>query len=64
MGAKARFNHAVKDAKLAHLIKVDLLAEAFSFTLDEDKRHYLELLDGKLLLVRNTDAPAAEVVQR
>jgi transposase len=63
-GAKARFYHAVKDANLAHLIKVDLQAEAFSFTIDEDKRRYLELLDGKLLLVTNTDAPAAEVVQR
>ena len=64
LGAKARFYHAVKDARLAHLIKVDLQAEAFSFTIDEDKQRYLELLDGKLLLVTNTDAPAAEVVQR
>jgi len=63
-GAKARFYHAVKDAHLAHLIKVDLQAEAFSFTIDEDKQRYLELLDGKLLLVTNTDAPAADVVQR
>jgi transposase len=63
-GAKARFYHAVKDAHLAHLIKVDLQAEAFSFTIDEDKQRYLELLDGKLLLVTNTDAPAAEVVNR
>ena len=65
-GAKARFcfYHAVKEAHLAHLIKVDLQAQAFSFTIDEDKQRYLELLDGKLLLVTNTDAPAAEVVQR
>ena len=63
-GAKARFHHAVKDASLAHLIKVDLKAEAFSFEIDEDKQRYLELLDGKLLLVTNTDAPAAEVVAR
>ena len=63
-GAKARFYYAVKDANLAHLIKVDLQAEAFSFTIDEDKRRYLELLDGKLMLVTNTDARAAEVVQR
>jgi transposase len=63
-GAKARFYHAVKDANLAHLIKVDLQAEAFSFHVDEDKQRYLELLDGKLLLVTNTDAPATEVVQR
>ena len=43
---------------------MDLQAEAFSFTIDEDRQRYLELLDGKLLLVTNTDAPAAEVVQR
>jgi len=63
-GAKARFYHAVKDAHLAHLIKIDLQGEAFSFTIDEDKQRYLELLDGKLLLVTNTDAPATEVVNR
>ena len=63
-GVKARFYHAVKEANLAHLIKVDLKAEAFSFTIDEDKQRYLELLDGKLLLVTNTDAPPADVVTR
>jgi transposase len=63
-GTKARFYHAVKDAHMAHLIKVDLAAELFSYTIDEDKKRYLELLDGKLLLVTNTAATAAEVVQR
>ena len=63
-GTKARFYHAVKAAHMAHLIKVDLKAELFSYTIDEDKKRYLELLDGKLLLVTNTSAPAAEVVQR
>ena len=63
-GTKARFYHAVKDAHMAHLIKVDLKAELFSYVIDEDKKRYLELLDGKLLLVTNTNATAAEVVQR
>ena len=63
-GTKARFYHAVKDAHMAHLIKLDLKAELFSYTIDEDKKRYLELLDGKLLLVTNTTATAAEVVQR
>jgi len=63
-GTKARFYHAVKDAHMAHLIKVDLKAELFSYTVDEDKKRYLELLDGKLLLVTNTSATATEVVQR
>jgi transposase len=63
-GAKARLYHAVKDAQLAHLIKVDLHSEAFQFTIDEQRQQYLEHLDGKLLLVTNTDGPAAEVVER
>jgi transposase len=63
-GTKARFYHAVKDAHMAHLIKVDLKAELFSYAIDEDRKRYLELLDGKLLLVTNTSAASAEVVQR
>jgi transposase len=63
-GTKARFYHVVKDAHMAHVIKVDLKADLFSYTIDEDKKRYLELLDGKLLLVTNTTAPASEVVQR
>jgi len=63
-GAKARLYHAVKDASLAHLIKVDLHSDLFNFTIDEQRQQYLERLDGKLVLVTNTDAPAAEVVQR
>jgi transposase len=43
---------------------VDLKAELFSYSIDEEKKRYLELLDGKLLLVTNTSATAAEVVQR
>jgi transposase len=63
-GTKARFYHSVKDAHMAHVIKVDLKADLFSYSIDEEKKRYLELLDGKLLLVTNTEAPAAEVVQR
>lgn len=63
-GAKARLYHAVKDASLAHLIKVDLKSDLFQFMIDEARQAYLERLDGKLLLVTNTDAPAADVVQR
>jgi len=63
-GTKARFYHAVKDAHMAHVIKVDLKDELFSYSIDEEKKRYLELLDGKLLLVTNTSETAAEVVQR
>lgn len=63
-GAKARFYHAVRDASLSHVVKVDMKAQMFTYTIDEERQRYLELLDGKLLLVTNTAAPAAEVVQR
>ena len=63
-GAKARLYHAVKDAALAHVLKVDLRAELFQYSIDEARLDYLNRLDGKLLLVTNTDAPPAEVVAR
>ncbi|MFN9448034.1 MAG: IS1634 family transposase [Rubrivivax sp.] len=63
-GAKARLYHAVKEARLAHLIKVDLKSDLFCYAVDEDKQAYLERLDGKLVVVTNTDAPAAEVISR
>ena len=63
-GATARFYHAVKDANMAHVVKVDLHGELVNYEIDEARKKYLELLDGKLLLVTNTDAPADEVVQR
>ena len=62
--AKARLYHAVKEAHLAHLIKVDLNSDLFSFSIDEQRKQHLQRLDGKLLVVTNTDAPAAEVISR
>jgi len=63
-GAKARFYHAVKEANMAHVIKIDLKGDLFAYEIDEARKAYLEMLDGKLLLVTNTDTPADEVVQR
>jgi hypothetical protein len=63
-GAKARLYHAVKQAHLAHLIKVDLKGELFSFSIDEPRQQHLQRLDGKLLVVTNTDAPAEDVIAR
>lgn len=63
-GTKARFYRAVKDVHMARVIKVELKVDLFSYSIDEEKRLCLELLDGKLLLVTNTDAPAVEVVRR
>lgn len=53
-GAKARLYHAVKDAHLANIIRVDLKNELFAYEIDHDALALAELMDGKLLLVTNT----------
>jgi transposase len=53
-GAKARLYHAVKEAHLAHIIRVDLKSERFVYEIDQDALALAELMDGKLLLVTNT----------
>lgn len=62
--AYLRFCQQVKEAGLSRILKADLDADRFSF------RHYAaalanaEQLDGKLLLVTNTDIKASHVVAR
>lgn len=64
-GARARFYHEVVEAKLARIIKVDLKSELFSYNIDRKARRLAEMMDGKLLLVRNTkDLSAPEIVAR
>ena len=64
-GAKARFYHAVKEAHLANILRVDLKNERFSYTINEDALALAERRDGKLLLVTNTpDLTAQGVVDR
>ena len=64
-GAKARFYHAVKDAHLAHIVKVDLKSDLFTWHIDTDALALAELMDGKLLLVTNVkDLKPTEVVAR
>lgn len=64
-GAKARFYHAVCEAHLSKIIRVDLKAELFRYEIDEAARRLAELMDGKLLLVTNAaDLAPAEVVTR
>jgi len=62
-GAKARFYHAVSEAHLSRIIRVDLKAELFCYPIDEAAKTLAEMMDGKLLLVTNTPsaslAPAA-----
>ena len=64
-GAKARLYHAVCDAHLARIVKVDLKSELFTYAVDEQALAQAELMDGKLLLVTNVvDLRPSEVVQR
>lgn len=64
-GAKARFYHAVKDAHLGHIVKVDLKGELFAWHIDADALALAELMDGKLLLVTNVpDLEPREIVAR
>jgi len=64
-GAKARLYHAVKDAHLANIIRVDLKNELFAYEIDRDALALAELMDGKLLLVTNTpDLSPQGVVDR
>lgn len=61
-GAKARLYHAVKDAHLAHIVRVDLKNELFSYDINHDALALAELMDGKLLLVTNTGDLAPEAI--
>ena len=64
-GARARFYHAVMEAKLGKIIRVDLKSELFTYDIDRKARQLAELMDGKLLLVTNTrDLEATEVIAR
>jgi transposase len=64
-GAKARLYHAVKEARLAHILRVDLKSELFRYTLDENALALAQLMDGKLLLVTNVpDLSPSEVADR
>ena len=64
-GAKARFYHAVKEASLSRILKVDLKSELFTYRIDEGAKTLAEMMDGKLLLVTNTPTlKPAEVVAR
>ena len=64
-GAKERLYHAVKEARLANILKVDLKSDLFSYAVDEAALAQAQLMDGKLMLVTNVaDLTPPEVVQR
>lgn len=64
-GARARFYHAVCDAHLTRIVRVDLKSELFQYHIDERALAHAKLMDGKLLLVTNAvGLTANEVVHR
>lgn len=64
-GARARLYHAVCEAHMARIVRVDLKSELFSYSIDERALAHARLMDGKLLLVTNAaDLSPSEVVAR
>jgi transposase len=64
-GAKARFFHEVCEARLAHIIRVDLKSDLFTYDIDQAAQARAEMMDGKLLLVSNVpDMHANDIVAR
>lgn len=59
-----RFCEQVREAGLGRILKADLNAERFSFHRDETALANAERLDGKLLLVTNTELDADAVIAR
>ena len=64
-GARARMYHAVCEAHMARIVRVDLKSELFSYSIDERALAHARLMDGKLLLVTNAaELAPSEVVAR
>ena len=64
-GARARFYHAVSEAHLTKIIRVDLKSELFTYHIDDKALAHARLMDGKLLLVTNApDLTPEQVVSR
>ena len=62
-GVRARFYHAVAEAHLRRIIRVDLKSELFTYDIDQGALALARAMDGKLLLVTNAnDLTATEVV--
>lgn len=63
--AYQRFYKAVIEQRLSSIVKADLSASRFAYSIDEDALTAAERLDGKLLLVTSlSELPATEIVER
>lgn len=64
-GTTARFYHAVCEAHLSRIVRVDLKGALFNYAIDEHALEHARMMDGKLLLVTNaTGLTPAQVVVR
>jgi len=64
-GVTARFYKAVSDARLAHIVKVDLSSQVFCYDVDERVLQRARMLDGKLILVTNmADHTPVQILER
>ena len=61
-GVRAKFYHAVLEAWLGNIVRVDMKGERFSYRIDEKALALAELMDGKLLVVTNVGDLDAEVI--
>lgn len=62
--AYVRFHELTKAAGLSRIVKADLQADRFSFSIDEAALAAAQKIDGKLLLVTNTALAPKAVVAR
>ena len=64
-GVRAKFYRAVCDAHLTRIIQVDLKSEQFTYRIDDRALQQAQLMDGKLLLITNTqDLSPSDLVRR
>ena len=64
-GVRARFFHAVAEARLQRIIQVDLKSELFTYSINASALDRARMMDGKLLLVSNVrDCTPHEIVSR
>ena len=54
-GVRAKFYRAVCEAHLTRIIQVDLKSEQFTYHIDDQALQQAQLMDGKLILITNTE---------
>ena len=62
-GAKARFYHAVCEAHMGKILKVDMTSDMFTYTVDDKALRLAQMMDGKLLMVTNVPDLSPEQVK-